>query len=404
MTLFWLVATAIALVAVGFVLFAPKQRREIGQDITASSRQWYRQRERELIEGVAESADADHLIADARLRVMEDTPQCHASKGEYRTQWRSWPVALMVLLGAGLLYWQLGSAPDVVIAQRLAALKQGGANPQGLQEIVEIVERRARQRPGNMQYASLLAQYYMGQQRYADAAARYRLMLEQSPDDATLLAYAAQSDYLASQRKLSTQAQRWLDQAIVLNPRERTALGLLGMVAFEQGQFVKARSYWQTLLSFEQPDSPDAVMLREMVDMANARLGAPDTDNTAASDGADSVNQGAGVVVKLSIPQGAIAPSDSVFVLVRPADVDTRMPLAVRRFSGADLPELIVLDNRHSMAGQSMLEGQKLSVVVQVSPSGRPGVDNATWQGLLSPVLASLTPEPETVELINHKQ
>jgi cytochrome c-type biogenesis protein CcmH len=203
------------------------------------------------------------------------------------------------------------------------------------------------------------------------------------------------------------------EQALAIDPHQRTALGLLGMAAFEQQQYRAAISYWQRLLVVEQPGTDGARMIASVIETARQRLVAtgelPDTAAVAVADtGIDSgataeITAGEatpGVTVRVELPQGAeLAPSDTVFVLARNADSDSRMPIAVQRLQAAQLPLTLRLDDSNSMAGQKLSGTESIVVVVQVSPNGTPGEASATWLGKGGPLAPSLDLAPVEIVL-----
>jgi cytochrome c-type biogenesis protein CcmH len=97
----------------------------------------------------------------------------------------------------------------------------------------------------------------------------------------------------------------------------------------------------------------------------------------------------------VTVPASAvIGASDTVFVLARNADSGSRMPIAVQRITGADLPVTLRLDDTNSMAGQKMSDTASVVVAVQVSPTGKPGEGNATWVGEVGPLAPALDDAP----------
>jgi cytochrome c-type biogenesis protein CcmH len=99
------------------------------------------------------------------------------------------------------------------------------------------------------------------------------------------------------------------------------------------------------------------------------------------------------------MPDGATAgPGDTVFVLARNAESESRMPIAVQRLQGSQLPITLRLDDSKSMAGQKLSEIASVLVIVQVSPSGQPGEANATWLGQAGPLAP--TEATESVEIV----
>jgi cytochrome c-type biogenesis protein CcmH len=267
--------------------------------------------------------------------------------------------------------------------------------------LIGEVEQRAARRPDNLHYLALLGRYYMGQQAYARAAAAYTRLASRAPGDAQSLAYAAQAQYLARGRQLDDDTRLLAEQALAINPHQRTALGLLGMASFEQGQYRAAIDYWQRLLAVEPAGSDTARMIAGVIDSARQRLGGEPAALPAA-DGAPG--QEAGITVQVSLPEGArIDAGDTVFVLARNAESDSRMPIAVRRLQAGQLPATLRLDDSNSMAGQKLSEAASVLVLVQVSPDGRPGESNATWLGRAGPLAPAVDGEPLQIVLAPRK-
>jgi cytochrome c-type biogenesis protein CcmH len=394
----------------GVFFLRPKKR--IGgadADLERANVEWYHLRQAEL---AREGAQA--LEDDARLRLLEDeqnaaSPSGAAGAGE-SDRFPGWVLLPLVAVFSGALYYWLGAAPDVVISQHLQAIDET-STPEQMQALISRVEERSAQRPENLDYLNLLGRYYMGQEDYSRAALRYTELARELPEDSYVLASAAQAQYLAAGRQLDSQARLRAEQALAINPHQRTALGLLGMASFEQQQYRAAISYWQRLLAVEQPGSDSARMITGVIETARERLVAagelPDVVPEVVA-GANMSTEGApiaaeptpGVTVRVELPQGAeLTPSDTVFVLARNAKSDSRMPIAVQRLQAGQLPLTLRLDDSNSMAGQKLSGAESIVVVVQVSPNGTPGEAGATWLGKGGPLAPSLDLEPLEIVL-----
>ena len=416
MTLFILACAGLVLLSGLFLLVPRKRSGGTDEDIERANLEWFRLRQAEL---AAEGSEA--LQDDARLRLLEDVQQTDQSSqppaGGSFPLWILFPLVALMSLG---LYYVLGAAPDVVISRQLQELDESGT-PEQMASLIGAIEARSARRPDNLDYKALLGRYYMGQQDYHRAARTYTGLARQLPEDAQVLAYAAQADYLASGRQLSEQARLQAEQALAINPHQRAALGLLGMVAFEQQQYRGAIGYWQRLLATEAAGSESARMIAGVIETARQRLGEPgalpagDPAEIAAADAAaadaaaaDAAAAGAaaadtataGVTVRVALPDGAtVAASDTVFVLARNAQSDSRMPIAVQRLQAGQLPVTLRLDDSNSMAGQKLSDTSSVLVIVQVSPDGRPGEATATWLGEAGPLAPSMDLEPREILL-----
>ena len=146
-------------------------------------------------------------------------------------------------------------------------------------------------------------------------------------------------------------------------------------------------------------------MIAQVIATARQNLAAQSAqDGTQAGGQMSSQDQaapgGKGVTVRVELPEGVtLAPTETVFVLARNAHSQSRMPIAVERFSADQLPLTVRLDDSRSMAGQKLSEAELVIVAVQVSPQGRPGEANASWLGQLGPIEPSESTEPLLIPL-----
>ncbi len=405
---------ALLLLSAAFYAFPRRREPGAGEEPEGANLEWFRRRRAEL-----EAEGDETLLEDARLRLLEDERDDAAGAATPRPAGRGFPrwiLLPLVAVASILIYARLGSAPDVVIRQQLEGLGEQ-TTPEQMAALIGDIEARAAERPDNLHYQALLGRYYMGQQEYARAAAAYTALVEQLPEDAQSLAYAAQAQYLARGRELDEGSRLLAERALAVNPHQRTALGLLGMASYEQGQYRAAIDYWQRLLAMEPPGSESARMIAGVIDNARGKLGespgaAPAGSalpgsalagaapaGSAPADGTPAAG-GAGITVQVSLPDGAQVPAgDTVFVLARNAESDSRMPIAVRRLQAGQLPATLRLDDSNSMAGQKLSETASVLVLVQVSPDGRPGEANATWLGRAGPLAPGVEGEPLQIVL-----
>lgn len=371
--------------ATAIVFLLPKYWRHTGPGETLID--WLRLRQEELVQ----SGEPDALLTDAQLRVLdeidalaEETSELHNSTMESggMSSWLGWVTLATILAGSCSLYLALGSLDDVHIAQQLDSLAD--ADPESIPALIERIEARVEARPNNSDYLSLLGEYYTAQERHGDALRVYKSLLVLFPEAPEVLARAAQADYLYRGRVLSDGAKRWAEAALAADPDQRTALGTLGMAAFESKDYAGALSYWQRLLRFEAPGSPGYAMMESVITEARRRL----TDESQRNDDSEGVNAGStagidvGVWVNVQLPDGAtLTSAATIFVIARPAGSTQRMPTAVVKRTAQDLPFRVRLTDGAAMAGQRISTLEAVDIEVQVSPSGQPGRDQASWLG-----------------------
>lgn len=379
MTNFYVAAAVLTLVALGLLLI-PRwhSRRWQGE----SNLDWLTLRQSELESSGLEEQQT--LSRDAELRILDETPEppsevAFESTGKFAggTGGALLLVSIVVIVPV-LLYFFLGAIEDVRITAALDNMQD--ASPAEVQSLVADIEVRSNAKPGNVEYLSLLGEYYTAQNEHVQALEIYEQLLQQFPESAELLARAAQAEYLKGERLLTDQARRRAEAALAINPEQRSALGTLGMAAFETGNYNQALQYWERLLEFEAPGSPGFQMLTTIIAEAKTRGGLSNgaAVSTAPPKSAAEPTPGVGVTVNVAMPEGR-TPLGTVFIVARPSGATQRMPTAAVRRSANELPFSIRLDDASSMAGQKISALNRVDVEVQVSATGQPGRANASW-------------------------
>jgi len=378
--MFYVAAAGLLCLALGLILALPRRWR--ASRVSESTLDWLRLRQFELVqEERLAGAELSELRLDAELRVLDELEGSRASQQGQRHPVGRVPngvlalVVSVVLIAPVALYELIGSYRDVQIADKLATLDPTVEG--SVEELVRSISDRSAQRPANADYLAILGDYFTAQGEHAKALERYEQLLTLFPESPEILAKAAQAEYLQGERELSNQAKRRAESALAADPNQGVALGTLGMAAFEAAAYADAARYWERLLALEPSGSPGAQMLTELLAEARARMGEPAAGVEDPID--DSATR---VTVSVALPAGAEVSSGSIFVLARPANSNQRMPIAVVRRSVTDLPLEVTLDDSNSMAGQSLSTLDRVDIEVQLSPSGQPGLQNASWTAL----------------------
>jgi cytochrome c-type biogenesis protein CcmH len=302
MTLFLLGALLLALLVSGVLLWG----RGAGPrpaDLDDPNLSWYRQRQGELA-----GSDDRALLDDVRLRLVEEgavgtpavdsalsgaagggdgTPVSGADPGFVRHRFTALLLLVLVVL-TGLIYTRTGALEDVLIYRDLESLRPG--DRPAVEALARRVEGRLAAQPEATQYLGLLGQLQLAAEDLSAAADSYARLAAAYPDDPTAQAQAAQTRFLAAGRRLDSEAQLLAERALALDPQQGTALGLLGMAAFESGQFNAAINYWERLLRLEAPGSEGYRMLSSVLDIARQRAGVPAVAaaGSAATTGGDA--------------------------------------------------------------------------------------------------------------------
>lgn len=381
---FWLCAGLLLLTALAFLLIPVLRARKVQaeEDRTALNVTLYQERLQELQAQHAAGALNEQQLASGRdeaaRELLADTEGALAKPTQRKLGGTIPLIAalLMPLLGYGL-YQHWGAIGDVERAQTFAA------QPKTIEEMTARLEAAVKSNPESAESWYFLGRTYMAQERAADAAAAFERAVGVAGREPELLGQWAQALYFASDKQWTAQLQALTDEALKGDPAEVTSLGLLGIAAYESGQFQKAISHWQQLVAVLPAEDPSRQAIQGGIERAREQLGEP-----AAA--APATSQGLTVRVELAPAlQAKVQPGDAVFVFAR-AVSGPPMPLAVKRLSVADLPAEVSLSDSDAMMPQLKISGfEQVQLVARISRSG-----NATageWIGSSQPLASKST-------------
>lgn len=306
-------------------------------------------------------------------------------------------VFVLVAVFSTVLYQQTGAKADWEILQTLKDMRQqsstGERSAQITDQLLEQLNRRLSQRPENPDYLMILANTKMERGKFAAASEAYSQLEQLYPEDSVVLAEYAQALYLASERRLTELAQQLLQRALIINPQQPTALSLLGIANFEQGNYQAAIDYWQQLLPRLGPFSPNRKMIQAGIDEAKALLaksaGGSETAlaDTDIEEVKSPVSAAASIQVRVSLAKQMQVDSNAVVFVFARAVGGPRVPLAVARLRVADLPTTVTLDDSMAMAaGLQLSNFPTVELVARISKNGMANPGPGDIEGSVSPV------------------
>ena len=335
-----------------------------------------------------ETDDAE-LLSDAQLRVWDDKDSEQAAQmiEGGASSWRYQSVLVLALIAATLaIYDRLGAYEDVQITRAIVDLI--AASPQDVTELVTRIEQRSGERPKNLDYRSLLGEYYISTGRASEALENFEAILEEAPEAPDVLGRAAQAEFIVNGQTLNARAQQRAERALASDPRQKSALATLAMGEFGQGNYMEAIGYMRVLRDLEIPGSEAHELMKSAIAESESRMAQAGTQRVAPTD-TPQADAGAGVEILVSLDEGVDASAFSgltAFVIARPAGSQVRMPTAVSRYTVGEWPFSVTLTDANSMAGQSLSALNSVDIEVQVSQNGQPGLANAVLSGSASNV------------------
>jgi cytochrome c-type biogenesis protein CcmH len=382
---FWLAAGLLLLVALSFLLIPVLRvrRAQREEDRTALNVALYQERVAELqtqqSEGVLNAAQLDTGRAEAARELLADTEG--VEKPRESRLGKPLPLLAAVLvpvLGLGL-YLHYGAIDKVELTREFAQ------PPVSLADMTQRLERAAAAQPDSAEGLYFLGRAYMAQDRSADAAKVFERTVALAGRQPELLGQWAQAQYFANNKQWSPQLQALTDEALKLDPKEVTSLGLLGIAAFEGQRYQEAIDYWNRLLALLPEKDNSRSALQGGIDRAAEKL--KEGGGAVAPIAKTAVMK---VRVDLAADVKARAlPTDSVFIFAR-AVSGPPAPLAAKRVTVADLPVTVELGDADAMMPQLKLSNfPEVQLVARISRAGQPTAGE--WIGRSQPLASSTT-------------
>ena len=367
---FWLIAAAMVLLAVVVVVWPLWRRRSNERvDRTALNVALYEERVAELQAqqraGELTEAQVQSAQQEASRLLLEDTAAADAKRAPLTRGIKGVLLLAAVVMPLAVVgLYQAWGNPD-----GLALYREMQDTPQvsSVEALIDRTERVVEVQPTNGEAWYMLGRAYMSAQRPADAVQAFGNSLNQLGEAPDVLAQLAQARYFANGNQLDPEAVAALDKTLELQPNNPTALGLLGIAAFEGGDYSGTIGYWQRLLQATEPGSQGVEAIQGGIDRARERLAAAGGTPPAAVDEGPSISLRVSVAPEL---MAQLDPNASVFVFAREPN-GPPMPLIAKRLTLSQLPLDIILTQADAMLpGVTLSAEQTLEVVARVSPTG----------------------------------
>jgi cytochrome c-type biogenesis protein CcmH len=219
---------------------------------------------------------------------------------------------------------------------------------------------RLEQNPTDREGWAILANAMMSLGEYAQAVGAYEKLYALTGDDAEVLVGYADALAMLEGGTLNDRVTALLDRALKIDPEQPQALWLAGMAAEARGDLPGALEHWHRLKPALHADPQAQSELQALIDrvteLAISRgLAVKDHPQTV-----QRLNRPAAPVtltVRIEIAPALatqIESSHTLYVYAR-SNAGDRIPVAAVRRSAGELPLELVLDDRSSLMGTSVL-------------------------------------------------
>ncbi len=338
--------------------------------------------------GLLDDTAYQQLKVEQERRLLDESGAVAEGGGQRRGGLLLLVVAVIVPLVAFPLYAHLGAATDWRIQQLVERSQRAESHRAALNELAPLLERQIEQRgdeEGRRRF--LLARVQMELGNPAGAAAQYGHLAGQFPQDASIAGQHAQARYLASNRQLTPAIRAEAERALQLDPHQTTALGLLGIAAFERGDHAETLTHWRKLLAQLPPGSPNAQIITDGIRRAEALVGGKAGEQTDSNEPVTGPRLAVTVTIdeslKRQLPNGA-----TLFVFVRAAG-GSPMPLAVVRQPVGDWPVAVELSDAQAMAegmdlSSLVASGGRGELVARITASGEVRPQPGDFEGIVA--------------------
>lgn len=321
----------------------------------------------ELEEGQITAEQFEKYRLDLEIAAVEDlntSSSSVATCGKGNTIIAS-SVVLIVLLASTLIYQQNGFKQEFEEAQQQLVVensKQAEAD-----KIITTVEKFIKENPEDVESRVILAQVYIEEERFSDAAAIYRELYDINPEEPDILVNYAEALARSHGNHLIGKPTDLLNEALQLAPNHGRALWLAGFAAQQAENNEQALIHWKHLLAGIEEGSEIYQNVAALI--AETERSTPTTVVPGDGNGTTAIE----VMVTLAPEIADKLNSDTtLFVFARAAE-GPPMPLAVHRGIAKDLPLKVTLDDSMAMIPKMSLSNfPNIVVGARLSSNGQP--------------------------------
>lgn len=329
MTIFWILAAGLALLAALFTaapLLAGRNHSNTATDTDEANlnlelfKSQLAELDTDLAAGKLDRTQYEAARRDLEREFLRDTadlgPEDPKPAAHVKLPGPGLTAAALVLavpVSALVLYLIIGRQDIIPQLEQLAAAGGGQATQQHagsdgmppLTVLVQRLEERLQQAPEDGEGWTMLGRTYFAVGRTQDAEKAFARAHELLPDDTQVTLAYAESIAANNDRDLLGEPAALISEVLAAEPDNATARWLSGMVAFQRGQFQSAATAWKRVLDQVDPQSEDADELRNLIGQAEQRAGVPPEMQLAANTAANTAAAAGGQPQAAAEPEAA---------------------------------------------------------------------------------------------------
>ncbi|MEX0584573.1 MAG: hypothetical protein WEB07_02325 [Natronospirillum sp.] len=294
-----------------------------------------------------------------------------ALKGVLNWRWSA-GILLIMAMAAATLYWSLGAQQAIALYEVAQTRDRSAAD---FDRYLSALEDHVKQQSDPaLENLYRLAEGYSESGRYEQALGFYdrteaalRAQAEYDPQELSIIvASRGQIRFILADRELTSAVEADFAEALRLDPLNDQALATLGVAHFDAGNYHQAIAIWQRFLEVAPPGRT-----------RNAVVGALDQARRITGETLSDGTEAPGVQVLFSALPEDLDPAALVYIVARP--VDAELPVAIQRYTAADLPLALRLTDLDRSPDMAALSGEaEVDVVAFVTPPDAPDLTQAS--------------------------
>lgn len=374
-TVFWLVASAMILIALLIVLPPLWRKREnsVVDDLDQRNVRIARDRLAELkanrASGGLSQVQFDEQVAELEQALSDDLDLLNSSgKSQGQGRWLVYVLVVAIPVLSAALYWKLGTYQAISHSAELNQADPGAPNPEAIKKMVAGLAEKLKANPNNLEGWLMLGRSYKELQRYPEAVDAFAHAYQMAGDKAEVMLSYAEALVLANDNNWAGKPDELLKKALALEPDNLTGLWFSAMASAQQGDKKGALGFLRKLEAALPAESPDKQQLHELIATTESELNnAPLNTEPSAAVSTVAVNIQVNLAKEL---QTDVNPEDTVFIYAQ-ALSGPKMPLAIIRKQVSELPLSVTLTDAESMLPNMKLSGFKqVRLLARISKSG----------------------------------
>jgi len=293
-------------------------------------------------------------------------------------------------------YQQLSQPLNQVNQQGSAQVNQKEQAKQIIDEIKAIIDLTVKE-PKNTDAWYSLGQAFVSIGEFNRALESFDQVINIEGESAELYGAKAQAYYYKDKQIITTEVQKFIDKALVLDPKDPSTNILIGMHNFMNENYQVAIKHWEMVINSGKSNVNTEALSEAVIEAKNRLSTIHKDENITPSSATDSGPQlTVNVAVSEKIQQQLIQGEDKVvFVYAVSSDgKHGKMPVAAVKMKASDLPVSIVLNNSKAMSPQAKIgDVSAVNIYVVVSASGAVGVKSGDYKAeILNADVLSTTP------------